>query len=266
MTEHWSFQAAYRFLGVVRSNARSILTAGTILVTGATGNVGCKVVEQLVAARVPVRAAVQSKAKAKGIIPAGTGLAKSDFNRPETLRAAFRGVDKLFLLTPFVSNMVELGVRAVKEMKASGSANKRLDLLQKTVRGEVPHPPIATLIGFKLTAIKPGQAVIELEASKRHSNPMGTLHGGVLCDIADAAMGLAYASTLEADETFTTIELKGNFLRPVWNAKLRAVGKIVKKGRTIGLVECDVTDEKQNLVARFMSTCMTLRHERSRGR
>ena len=101
---------------------------------------------------------------------------------------------------------------------------------------------------------------------QRHANPMGTLHGGVLCDIADAAMGMAYASTLEEGETFTMLELKINFLKPVWNARLQAAAKVIKGGRTIGLVECDVTDDKQELVARATSTCMTLRGEKARGR
>src|SRR6266508_2999887 len=80
-------------------------------------------------------------------------------------------------------------------------------------------PPIATLIGFTLTAVSPGEAVIELVADRQHANPMGALHGGVLCDIADAAMGIAYASTLAEGETFATIELKINFLKPVWTAE-----------------------------------------------
>jgi len=143
---------------------------------------------------------------------------------------------------------------------------KLLELMQKALRGEIPPPPIATLIGFRLTSVQPGEAVIEFEASERHANPMGTLHGGVLCDIADAAMGTAYASTLEEGETYTTLELKINFLKPVRNSKLRAVGRVVRRGKTIGLVECDVTDEKQSLVARAISTCMTLRGEQARGR
>ena len=143
---------------------------------------------------------------------------------------------------------------------------KMLDLLQKVLRGEMPPPPIATLIGFRLTSIDPGQAVIEFEASGRHANPMGTLHGGVLCDIADAAMGMAYASMLEEGETFTTLELKINFLKPVSNATLQAVARVIKGGRTIGLVECDVTDDQQQLVARASSTCMTLRGDQARGR
>jgi len=143
---------------------------------------------------------------------------------------------------------------------------KMLDLLHRVLRGEAPPPPIATLIGFKLTSIEPGLATVEFEATERHTNPMGTQHGGVLCDIADAAMGMAYASTLEEEETFTTLELKINFLKPVWNARLQAVAKVVKGGRTIGLVECDVTDDQEQLVARANSTCMTLRGERARGR
>ena len=108
--------------------------------------------------------------------------------------------------------------------------------------------------------------MIELTATERHANPMGTLHGGVLCDIADAAMGMAYAASLGEGETFTTLELKINFLRPFWTGRLTAVGRLVKGGRTIGLVECDVTDEKNGLVARSSSTCMTLREGAAAGR
>ncbi|MBI1876818.1 MAG: PaaI family thioesterase [Chloroflexi bacterium] len=148
----------------------------------------------------------------------------------------------------------------------SNHTQKFIDMAIKMMNGELPPPPIATLIGFSLTSVEPGQAVFEFEASERHTNPMGTLHGGILCDIADAAMGTAYASLLEAGETFTTLELKINFLKPVWQAKLRAVGRVIKNGRTIGLVECDVLDEKDQLVAHATSTCMTLRGEQAQGR
>ncbi|HEV8643076.1 MAG TPA: PaaI family thioesterase [Methylomirabilota bacterium] len=141
-----------------------------------------------------------------------------------------------------------------------------LDLIQMMVRREVPPPPIAELVGFTLTSVEPGRAVVELEATERHANPMGTLHGGVLCDVADAAMGIAYASTLGEAETFTTLELKINFLKPVWKAKLRAEGRVVKAGRTVGLVECDVRDDQGELVARATSTCLTLRGGQARGR
>jgi uncharacterized protein (TIGR00369 family) len=143
---------------------------------------------------------------------------------------------------------------------------KILDAAKAMVNGEAPQPPVGTLIGFSLVSVAPGNAVIESEATEAHRNPMGTLHGGILCDIADAAMGMAYASNLNEGESFTTLELKINFLKPVWNARVTATGRVVKQGRTVGLVECDVTDEKGSLVARATSTCMTLRGSLAEGR
>ena len=143
---------------------------------------------------------------------------------------------------------------------------RMLDLIEKLARGEASPPPIATLLGFTLAAAEPGRAVIEFEATERHANPMGTLHGGVLADIADAAMGMAYAARLDEGETFTTLELKINFLKPVWTGKLRAEGRVISGGRSVGLVECDVRDAKDRLVAHATSTCMTLRGDAAAGR
>lgn len=144
--------------------------------------------------------------------------------------------------------------------------SRPLELIQAMLQGKAPSPSIAQLIGFKLTSVAPGQAEIEFHAGKQHANPMGTLHGGVLCDIADAAMGMAYASLLQEGETFTTLELKINFLKPIWQAKLRAIGKVIRQGETISLVECDILDEQDTLVARASSTCMTLRGAGAEGR
>ena len=130
---------------------------------------------------------------------------------------------------------------------------------------EVPAP-IGKLLGLMITRSGTGRSTIEFEASGRFANPMGTLHGGVLCDLADAAMGVAYSSTLAEGETFTTIELKMNFLRPVWNAKLRAEARVVRAGKVVGLIECDILDERQRLIARASSTCMTLRGRLAEGR
>ena len=143
---------------------------------------------------------------------------------------------------------------------------KHLDSIRMIQRGEAPPPPVAHLIGFTLTEVGPGRAVVALEADRRHANPMGTVHGGILCDIADAAMGIAYAATLDEGETFTTLELKINFLKPVRSGRLVATGRVVKGGRSVGLTECDVVDDKERLVARASSTCMTLRGEQAVGR
>jgi len=118
--------------------------------------------------------------------------------------------------------------------------------------------PVARLVGFHLTRIERGRCVVEMDADDRHANPMGTLHGGVMCDIADAAMGTAYASSLTTGESFTTIELKINFLRPFWSGRLVADGSILRKGRAFGLLQCRVSDGSGRLVAFATATCMTL--------
>jgi len=127
-------------------------------------------------------------------------------------------------------------------------------------------PPIAELIGFRLVSAGGGEAAFELDAGEQHANPMGTLHGGVLCDVADAAMGTAYATTLERGDTFTTLELKINFVRPFWTGQLVATGRVVSGGRTVGVTECDILDEQGRLIARASSTCMTLRGDAASGR
>lgn len=133
-------------------------------------------------------------------------------------------------------------------------------------RANTNDVPIARLIGFEAKEIAAGRATVTLLAGPQHANPMGTLHGGILCDIADAAMGMAFASTLAPKESFTTVELKINFFRPVWDARLKAEGKVVRRGRNLGYVECEITDESGQLIAKASSTCLALRGEEAKGR
>ena len=142
-----------------------------------------------------------------------------------------------------------------------------LDLISKMIRGEAPSPPIAHTIGMRVVEVRAGFAAFEMDAStSRHANPMGTLHGGVLCDLTDGAMGVAWATDLGEGESFTTLELKINFLKPIWNAKLRAEANVIKRGKTVGLAVCDVRDDKGDLVAHATSTLLTLRGDQAKGR
>jgi uncharacterized protein (TIGR00369 family) len=141
-----------------------------------------------------------------------------------------------------------------------------LDMTRRMIAGELPPAPVAELVGMRLVEVDVDRAVFEMETSRRHANPMGTLHGGILCDLADGAMGVAWASGLLEGETFTTLELKINFLKPVWESRLRAEATVVRRGRLVGLVACDVRDGEGALVAHITSTCMTLRGELAKGR
>ena len=143
---------------------------------------------------------------------------------------------------------------------------RMLDGMEALLRGEVAPPPAATLLGMRLASFAPGEARVELDASGAHGNPMGTVQGGILAAIADAAMGWAYMTTLAEGESYTTLEIKTNFLRPVRAGRLEARARVRSAGRTIGLVECDVVAEGGKTAAYAVSTCMVLRGEAAAGR
>src|SRR2546430_5359500 len=101
--------------------------------------------------------------------------------------------------------------------RRGGVVARLIDRFNAMVRGDGPGAPVGRLIGFRPTAIETGQATFELEAGPQHANPMGTLHGGIICDGADGALGAAYAPTPDEGERFTTPELKIKLLRPLWS-------------------------------------------------
>jgi uncharacterized protein (TIGR00369 family) len=141
-----------------------------------------------------------------------------------------------------------------------------MEMVQRMIAGETPRPPVGDLIGMDVVEVEPNRAVFEMHAERRHFNPMGTLHGGILCDLADGALAMAWASELVEGESFTTLELKINFLKPVWETKLRAEAHVIRRGKTVGVVACDVRDATGDIVAHATSTLMTLRGDVERRR
>jgi uncharacterized protein (TIGR00369 family) len=151
--------------------------------------------------------------------------------------------------------------------RGEGSMNANLVMMKKVVDSKIPFATIANTLGIEAVSISEGVAVLAMDTdTKKHANPMGTVHGGVFTDLADLAMGSAFSTVIEEDESFTTIELKINYLKPVWNDRLTATAKVMKKGSTVGLIECEVHDSKGSLVAYTTSTCMILRGEKKAGR
>lgn len=114
-----------------------------------------------------------------------------------------------------------------------------------------------TLGAFVLEA-EPGRVVIALDAEAKHRHEGGVVQGGVITQIADAAMGLTLA-TLQADGAWnTTVELKINFIRPFVEGRLRAVGRAVEVRQSLLFGEADVLDDGDRLIARASSTCMAV--------
>lgn len=126
---------------------------------------------------------------------------------------------------------------------------------------------ISALLGFRIVAVDEAQAVLELEAdSARHGNQQGTVHGGLLCELADAAIGTAHSTLMQAGESFTSIDLKATFLRPVWRERLRAHAQAVHRGRTLTHYQCEILRGDGKAVASVTSAVMTLRGGSAEGR
>jgi uncharacterized protein (TIGR00369 family) len=84
-----------------------------------------------------------------------------------------------------------------------------------------------------------------------------------LCDVADAAMGMAFVTTLGPDESFTTMALTINFFRPVWEGRLRFDARVVNRSKNTGYLECDITTHDGKRIAKAMCTCTVLRGEQA---
>jgi uncharacterized protein (TIGR00369 family) len=139
--------------------------------------------------------------------------------------------------------------------------NSLKDRVKSIVDGKEDPPPIAKTLGINLIEIGEGTATAIMKVDSRFYNPMGTLHGGIMTDIADATMGIATATLLKDDESFTTLELKINFLRPVFQTELRAVGRVLHRGRSIAVAESVLKNSEGKEVARATATQMILKKE-----
>ncbi len=133
---------------------------------------------------------------------------------------------------------------------------------RKIAPGWGKPPPIMKTLGMELIEAGDGKASMKIRVGERFHNPMGTVHGGVMTDLADATMGIAVMTTLAEGESFTTLELKMNFIRPVIEDELTSTAKVVHRGKTIALVESVLRNRAGKEVARGLATQMILHNSR----
>ena len=151
-----------------------------------------------------------------------------------------------------------------------------LDFLKKMIAGTLSNDTkinmkyptaISKTLKMKIVEIEYGKATVEIEANVEiHGNQQGTVHGGLLCELADAAIGTAHSTVIEENESFTSLEFKINFFRPVWKDTLKAIAKPVQSGKTIIVYNCEIKSKDGKTVALASSTVMTLRGEKAIGR
>ena len=126
---------------------------------------------------------------------------------------------------------------------------------------ELPPPPIAVLLGMWLTEVSEGRVVFAAEPAEYHYNPLGTVHGGVMATLLDSALGCAVQSMLPVGTSYTTLELKVNYLRPITanTGTLYCEGKIIHLGGRIATAEGRLSDAGGKLYAHGTTTCIILR-------
>lgn len=133
-----------------------------------------------------------------------------------------------------------------------------LSFLRGIIEGRIPSPPMAETLGFRLIEVEKGRAAFESTPQFRHYNPIGVVHGGLAMTMLDSALGCAVHSTLDRGEAYTTLEIKVNLVRPLTKdtGPIRAEGRIVYRGRTLGTSEGDIRDASGKLYAHATTTCM----------
>jgi len=124
--------------------------------------------------------------------------------------------------------------------------------------GDGPRAGWRETVGARIAEVDEGRVVVELDADAKHRHEGGVVQGGIITQIADAAMGMSLLTLQPEDQANTTIELKINFIRPVVEGRLRAVGRVVEVKRTLGFTEADVLDQDGRLIAHASSTCLAI--------
>jgi uncharacterized protein (TIGR00369 family) len=135
-----------------------------------------------------------------------------------------------------------------------------LELMQMMAAGELPPPPIANTLGFRLVTAEPGYALFECEPAEFHYNPIGIVHAGLAMTLMDSSMGLAFVTTLDEPVGWTTLEVKANFTRPltVETGLVRCTGSVVHGGRRVATTEARIEDVDGRLYAHGTSTILVL--------
>lgn len=136
-----------------------------------------------------------------------------------------------------------------------------IEYLRGGLDGTFPPPPIAQTVGMRFVEVEVGRAVFEGEPAEYHYNPIGVVHGGLAATLLDSAMGCAVHSTLPVDVSYTTIEIKVNYLRALTSTTgtVRAEGHVIKVGGRVALAEGRISDAAGTLYAHGTTTCLILR-------
>jgi uncharacterized protein (TIGR00369 family) len=133
--------------------------------------------------------------------------------------------------------------------------------LQAIVEGRLPPPPIVNLIGAELVSVGEGEAEFRCAPDESTYNPIGMVHGGLLCTLLDSAAGCAVHTLLPAGTGYSTIEIKVSFLRAlrVDEGEVTVRGRVLRVGGRVGFAEAHARNPSGELVGHASSSILILR-------
>ena len=142
---------------------------------------------------------------------------------------------------------------------AAGMAGRSgLEFMRALRDGQLPPPPISALFQMWPVTVEDGLVIFGCRPDESAYNPIGVVHGGLVCTLTDSVAGCAVHTTLPAGMAYTSIDITVNYLRPVTagSGELRATGRVIKPGRTVALAAAEVTAAAGKLVATATSNCL----------
>ncbi|WP_248579525.1 PaaI family thioesterase [Nocardioides sp. InS609-2] len=141
---------------------------------------------------------------------------------------------------------------------SQGLARSGIDYIHAMIDGELPPPPISGLMQLEIVSATPGHVVFTCLPDESSYNPIGAVHGGLVCTLLDSVAGCALHSTLPQGRGYTSVEIKVNYLKAVraTSGLLTATGTVVRAGSRVGFTEGVVTDESGAIVATATSTLL----------
>lgn len=140
----------------------------------------------------------------------------------------------------------------------AGARMSGLDYLTAVAEGRLPGSPIGGLMEFGLTSVTEGEVVFTCRPDESSYNPIGVVHGGLVCTLLDSVTACAVHSTLPLGTGYTSLDISVSYLRPVTRETglLTARGWVTRAGRRAAFSEGEVRDPQGKVVATAKSTCL----------
>jgi uncharacterized protein (TIGR00369 family) len=157
--------------------------------------------------------------------------------------------------------MNDAGRRLVPSFERTGDG---LDYLRRILAGEYAWVPIGEHLGFHLREVERGKVVIAGRPDPRSFNLLSSVHGGWTAAILDTAMALSCLSTLGEDQSFTTLDIRINYLRPITadTGEVLATGGLLQAGRRVAYCEARLADAQGKLLAHGTGSCLIVPREK----